>query len=231
MKQNLFKINQIPAILWGEPSDKVYIAVHGKKSCKEDAAEFAAIAVQKGWQVLSFDLPEHGGRMDEGTPCDVWNGVRDLTTVGEYARRNWSRTALFATSLGAYFSLLAYPKYPLEKCLFLSPILDMERLIQNMMGWFSVDEKTLFEKKKMPTSMGETLDWDYFTYVKAHPITDWEAPTAILYGTNDNLTEHEVLDCFVTRFNADLTTLPDGEHFFHTDEQLKVLRQWLEKNI
>lgn len=50
------EIDNIPAILWGEPSDKIYIFVHGKMSSKESAHEFSQIASERGYQVLSFDL-------------------------------------------------------------------------------------------------------------------------------------------------------------------------------
>ena len=36
MKITRIKINDIPAIIWGEKSNKVFIAVHGNMSNKED---------------------------------------------------------------------------------------------------------------------------------------------------------------------------------------------------
>jgi len=133
--------------------------------------------------------------------------------------------------MGAYFSLLAYKNYPLKNCLFLSPILDMERLIQNMMKWFNVSEEILKEKRKVPTPMGETLDWEYYCYVKEHPIHKWDVPTAILYGSEDNLTERDIVDDFVKRFDGDLTVLQGSEHYFYTEEQLDSFSQWSEKHI
>lgn len=44
MIQTTFKINQIPAILYGEPTTGVYLFVHGKMGFKEEAEEFAKIA-------------------------------------------------------------------------------------------------------------------------------------------------------------------------------------------
>jgi alpha-beta hydrolase superfamily lysophospholipase len=231
MVSHSLMIGHIPAIVWGEESGKAYIFVHGKKSCKEEAQGFAALANQRGFQTLSFDLPEHGARQSDPSPCDVRNGVRELNTVGEYAAQRWRDVSLFANSLGAYFSLLAYRDYPLESCLFLSPILDMERLIRNMMAWTGVNEETLREKRTVPTPIGETLDWDYYQYVKAHSVDQWDAPTAILYGSEDNLTQREVADNFAARFNADLEVLEGGEHFFHTEEQLAFLNQWLARHI
>ncbi|MDP4152118.1 MAG: alpha/beta hydrolase [Bacillota bacterium] len=230
MVKTLMKIDNIPAILWGEKSDNIYIFVHGKMSCKEEAEEFVALAAEKDFQVLSFDLPEHGERKNDDYPCDVWNGIHDLNTIWNYVKKYWSNICLYANSLGAYFSLLAYSNYPIKNCLFLSPILDMERLIQNMMKWFGVSEETLKDKKKVQTPMGEILDWDYYCYVREHPITKWDIPTAILYGVKDVLTERNVIDDFVKRFNADLT-VHNSEHYFHTEQQLSFLRHWEEKNI
>ena len=64
MKKEFFKINNIPAVLWGETSEKIIIAVHGNMSHKEDIPIeiLAEIGNQKNYQILSFDLPEHGER-------------------------------------------------------------------------------------------------------------------------------------------------------------------------
>jgi pimeloyl-ACP methyl ester carboxylesterase len=225
------KIKRIPALLWGERSDKAYIFVHGAMSCKEDAQMFAEAAVPRGYQVISFDLPEHGERKNDACPCDVQNGVKDLAAVGEYALQGFQDVSLFANSLGAYFSLLAYKSYPLKNCLFLSPVLDMERLIRNMMKGADVSEEMLMEKRKIQTPAGQTLDWDYYSFVKAHPVDQWNAPTAILYGSKEDLTEWDTVDRFVKSFHADLTVLDGGEHYFHTEEQLNFLRGWLKKHI
>jgi uncharacterized protein len=224
-------LGTIPAILWGEPSDKVYLFVHGKKSRKEEAEDFASLAVRKGYQVFSFDLPEHGDRLNSNYPCTVQNGVHDLGLVEDYAKNNWKHISLFACSLGAYFSLIAYQEIRFSKCLFLSPILDMERLIQNMMKWSNVSEELLEEKQKISTRMGETLSWSYYTFVREHPIIQWKNPTYILYGSKDNLTERHVVDSFVTKFHCDLEVLENGEHYFHSAQQIEVLDRWLDHHI
>lgn len=224
-------VASIPTILWGSPSDKVYIFVHGKMSQKEEAAGFASIATRRGYQVVSFDLPEHGERKSENYPCTVQNGVRDLQTIGEFVISKWKNISLFGSSLGAYFSLVAYQDVQFQKCLFLSPILDMEHLIQNMMQWFNVSEELLQEKQEIPTPMGETLSWSYYSYVREHLVLKWENPTYILYGSNDHVTERHVVDTFVTNFHCHLEVLENGEHYFHTREQLDVVDKWLDHNV
>lgn len=224
------EIENIPAILLGNPSDKIYIFVHGKMSSKESAYGFAEIAAERGYQVLSFDLPEHGERKDKNYKCNVWNGVHDVEIIGTYVQQNWKEINLFGCSLGAYFSLLAYKNFPVKKCLFQSPIVDMEHLIYKMFKWFNVTEELLKEKKEIFTPI-DTLSWDYYCYVKKHPIDKWNIPTAIIYGTKDNLQNRATIDSFAKKFNSSLTISPGSEHDFHTKEQSQAVTQWLRKYI
>ncbi|HEX3011905.1 MAG TPA: alpha/beta hydrolase, partial [Syntrophomonadaceae bacterium] len=175
MKRINLMIEGIPAILWGEPSDKLFIAVHGNMSSKDDDAIviLAEEAIGKGYQVLSFDLPEHGDRKDENYACKVQNCVSDLTAIMGYTQTISGNISLFACSMGAYFSLLAYRDLPLEQCLFLSPVLNMERIINNMMKWFNVSEDKLKADQEVETPIGQTLYWDYYCYVKSHPVDTW----------------------------------------------------------
>lgn len=199
-------------------------------SSKESAHEFSQIASERGYQVLSFDLPEHGERKDKNYLCNVWNGVHDLEKIGAYVQENWKEINLFGCSLGAYFSLHAYKNLPIKKCLFQSPIVDMEHLICKMFKWFNVTEELLREKKEVYTPI-ETLSWDYYSYVKEHPINKWNIPTAIIYGSEDNLQSHEVIDNFSKKFNSDLIVSIGSEHDFHTEEQSQVITKWLKKYI
>ena len=107
----------------------------------------------------------------------------------------------------------------------------MERLIGNMMGWFQVTPQQLEAEGEIPTPMGQTLYWDYYCYVKGHPIDQWDAPTAILCSSQDTLSEPEVVHAFARRFSCDLQVLEGGEHFFHTPQQLAVYRDWLSRHI
>ena len=133
--------------------------------------------------------------------------------------------------MGAYFSLLAYENDVIKKALFLSPVVNMERIIENMMKWFNVTPERLKEEVMIETPIGEKLYWDYFCYVKDHPIDIWNTDTCIMYGAKDDLCEFEPINYFVEKFNCDLEVVETGEHYFHTEEQLKVFRSWLSDNI
>ncbi len=52
------------------------------------------------------------------------------------------------------------------------------------------------------TDFGETLSWEYLCYVRKHPIVR-NVPTCILYG----------------------------EHWFHTDKQMRFLDEWIREYV
>ena len=228
------KINNIPSMIWGEKCNRVFIAVHGNMSNKEDEVIkiFAEKVISKGYQVLSFDLPEHGERKDNTNYlCKVQNCLKDLKQIIEYAKKNYEEINLWACSMGAYFSLLAYKDEDIKQCLFLSPVVNMKVIIDNMMLWSNTTEEVLKEKQEIKTDFGVILYWDYYEYVKNNPIINWNKKTFVLYGNKDNLQDENIIKDFCNKFDCELSILENGEHYFHTEEQLKFYENWIDKTI
>ncbi len=229
IKEKIY-IESIPAIVWGEKSSKVYIFVHGKMSKKEDAEDFAAIATSKGYQTISFDLPEHGERSKQDYKCDIFNGIADLSKISEYVFEKWDKVSLFGCSLGAFFSLHAYRKRHFENCLFQSPIVNMEYLIEQMFVWFNITEEQLRIQGEIQTPV-DTMTWLYYTYVKEHPIDKWTVPTHILYGAKDNLQSYAVIKDFADKYNCHLSVSENSEHPFMEENDKTILTTWMDKSI
>ena len=114
----------------------------------------------------------------------------------------------------------------ISKTYFISPIVNMEKLIADMMQWANVPEAELNTKGVIHTAFGEDLSWQYLCYVREHPI-DWKVPTSILYGSCDNLTSFETVSDFAKKHGATLTVMESGEHWFHTEEQMRFLDDWI----
>lgn len=233
MRKNRFEMEGIPALLWGDHTERLFIAVHGNLSSKDDTVIelFAREAAQNGFQTLSFDLPEHGERRAQPGRCTVQHCMADLARVLEFARLHSNQINLFACSMGAYFSLLSFRDVSFERALFLSPILNMERLIRGMMAANGVSEERLKNAKDIPVPNGPPLSWEYFEYVCLHPVDRWQTPTSILYGSNDNLTDRTTVENFIARFGCQLQIMQGGEHFFHTPDQLRVFREWVSSTL
>lgn len=64
-------------------------------------------------------------------------------------------------------------------------------------------------------------------YAAEHPIINWRVPTKILYGENDNMTDFNTIKQFAHKYHCDLTMMKDGGHWFHTEQELTVLRKWM----
>nr|WP_314460157.1 alpha/beta hydrolase [uncultured Clostridium sp.] len=231
MKIEKCKIGNITAILYGEKADKVYLFIHGKLGQKEEAAELAKIVCRKGCQVLAVDMPGHGERKNEMDDFVPWKVIPEFQIVMGYAQDTWKSVSLRANSIGAYFSMLSFTNVKLDQVLFVSPILDMVKLIENMMMWAGVTVEELEDKKLIQTPFGETLDWKYYQYALSHQITEWSQPTAILYAGKDNMTDIDTVNMFIKKHGCKLSVMEEGEHWFHTTEQLAVLDKWTEKNI
>lgn len=231
MEQRKLTITKIPAVLYGTASPKCFLYIHGKFGLKEEAESFAEIAGAKGWQVLSIDLPEHGERKEENDRFNPWCVIPELKTVLRYVQQNFKTIGLRAASIGAWFAMESFDGSEFETCLFVSPVLDMEKLIQNMMRQASVSEEKLKKESLIPTDFGETLSWKYYEYAKAHPITEWRCRTDILYAGNDNMTARKTVDEFMEQCHASLTVMENGEHWFHTPEQLAILNQWTKERV
>lgn len=229
IKQKI-NIKDIPAIVWGEQSNKVYLFVHGKMSNKESAEAFAAIAESKGYQTISFDLPEHGERQHQAYKCNIINGINDLTQIADYVFNKWKTVSLYGCSLGAFFSLHAYGNRVFDNCLFQSPIVNMEYLIEQMFIWFNISEEQLRKQGEIETPI-DTMSWQYYSYVKKHPIQKWTPPTHILYAAKDNLQNRRVIEDFVSRFNCQLTVSENSEHPFMDEADKTIVETWMNSSI
>ena len=160
------------------------------------------------------------------TPWEIAKEIR--IAVGEL-KRQYGNVILIANSIGAFFSMHAGIDNMIQKAYFISPIVDMEKLISDMMRGAEISEQELESKGTIHTPFGEDLSWDYLCYVRNHPI-HWRVPTRILYGSNDHLISREAICDFANKHQASLTIMEGGEHWFHTEEQMHFLDNWIKNS-
>lgn len=192
------------------------VFIHGKGGNAKEADHYCSLF--KECDVYGFDYKND-------TP---WETKSEFLSEIESLHRKYRNLVLIACSIGAYFSMNADIDSMIQKAYFISPIVNMEKLITDMMQWANVSEERLQKEKQIETSFGETLSLEYLTYVRKHPV-HWEVPTDILYGEKDNLTSIHTMEDFVRDHAASLTVMKDGEHWFHTKEQMEFLDQWIRK--
>ena len=155
-----------------------------------------------------------------------WETGKEIHLAVIKLKAEYEHIVLIANSIGAYFGMCAKIDLCIDKAYFISPIVDMERLILDRMTWENVTEDELKKQGVIPTSSGEDLSWEYLCYVREHPVI-WDVPTDMLYGSNDALTSCETIKAFAEKHRAALTVMENGEHWFHTTEQLIFLDKWI----
>lgn len=229
MKIQQTTFDSLPITIYGAPSDKVYLYLHGQNGNRAEAAFAAKILTEKGWQVVAYDLPEHGERKNQPEKFVPWEVVPELKNLYQNLKQNWGTVALYANSISAWFGLLAFADSPLDHCLMVSPVVDMEKLIEKMLSWAQVSEAQLEQEQLIQTDFGQTLSWQYLAYTRAHPVIKWQIPTKIIFGENDDLTSLAEIKTFAEKYHCQLTVMLAGEHWFHTEEQLQFLTEWLIK--
>ena len=195
------------------------IYVHGKGGNTEEANHYKQF-FDDNFEIIGFDYKS----------LNPWDAKIEFINYFNTIISKYNKIYLIANSIGAYFSLISLTDMPIEKAMLISPIIDMESIILNMMKCENITEDKIMSEKEIETSFGEPLSWEYLSYVRKNTI-HWDIPTNILFADNDNMTSVDTMTNFANKINANLTTMKGGEHWFHTDEQMKFLDNWFKEMI
>lgn len=194
--------------------NKGLIYIHGKGGTAKEAEHYKMLFPEYDVSGLDYEAE---------TP---WEAQKEFRRFFDLFRTEHDDISIVANSIGAFFAMNALSDRKIEKAYFISPIVDMEKLIMSMMHQAHISEKELFEKGMIETEYGETLSWEYLLWIRQNPVT-WTAPTCILYGEKDNLQSIDTIRAFADRIGAGITIMENGEHCFHTEKQMKFLDNWL----
>lgn len=195
---------------------KAFLYIHGKGGNAVEAEHYKKLFPHA--DVIGLDYKSV-------TP---WGAKEEFVKAYQELSGKYESISIIANSLGAYFAMNALPDKKIERAFFISPVVNMEKLICDMMFWADISEEKLAEKKEIAISPEETLSWRYLCYVREHPLK-WNVPTDILYAEKDHLIPKETILDFVHSHQATLTVMKNGEHWFHTDEQMNFLDNWLKE--
>lgn len=157
-----------------------------------------------------------------------WDAIKEFASFFDMFSKEHDSVSIIACSIGAFFSLSSLADRKIENAYFISPIVNMEKLISDMIQWAGVTESDLRERGLIETDFGELLSWKYLCWVRENPVS-WNIPTRILYGSKDNLQTIDTIRSFAEQTGADVTVMYGGEHWFHTRRQIEFLDNWLKR--
>lgn len=195
---------------------KTLVYVHGKNGDVGEARHYKAFFAEH--DVIGFDYKSE-------TP---WDAQEEFCSFFDSLGVQYNNVTVIANSIGAYLTMCALGGKHMERAYFISPIVNMEYLITNMMKWCAVSEAELRNRGTIDTDFGERLSWKYLSWVRSNPIS-WSTPTAILYGADDNMQSLDTIRVFADKIRSEVTVMENGEHWFHTEEQMAFLDNWIRK--
>lgn len=122
---------------------RLIIYVHGKGGSAEEAKHYRPLFPDS--DVIGFDYCAQ-------TP---WEAKDEFSRFFDLHSEGYHSVILIANSIGAYFSMNALAEKNISQAMFISPIVNMERLIADMMMWANVTEAELERKKRSPRSLAK----------------------------------------------------------------------------
>ena len=188
--------------------------IHGKGGSAEEASRYARLCA--GRKVVGLDYHDEA----------PWIAVPEIREAFDVLAREQGSVCLLANSIGAYFAMSALGDRLVSRAFFISPVVDLEKLIVGMLSRAGIAEAELEKQGDIRTDSGEVLSWQYLSYVREHPIS-WDVETHVLYGEHDSLIPFGAVEAFAKEHEATLTVMPNAEHWFHTAEQMAFLDDWL----
>ena len=128
---------------------QLVIYVHGKGGNASEAKHYQSL------------FPESDVKGFEYHSKYPWDAKVEFSDYYDTQVKGYDSVILIANSIGAFFSMSSLADKNIAKAMLISPIVNMEKLITDMMIWANVTETQLQERKEISTEFGETLSWKY----------------------------------------------------------------------
>ena len=106
--------------------DKAVIYIHGKGGNAEEAIHYKPLF--SNCDVIGLDY----------TAQFPWEAKEEFPLLFNSIYRNYKTVEVIANSIGAYFAINALSNQQIEKAYFISPVVDMERLIADINSFVSL---------------------------------------------------------------------------------------------
>ena len=110
----------------------VIVYVHGKGENAEEANYYRKF-FNDDFDIIGFDYKSE----------NPWDAKSEFSDYFDSIIPEYNKTILIANSIGAYFSLISLADKKIEKAMLISPIVDMERLILDMIPGQMYQKKNL----------------------------------------------------------------------------------------
>lgn len=221
---DLFEVQHIDKLLEENELEKrkkrkVIVYIHGLHGSKEEVKDYDFLKDE--YDVVGLDY-------SDGNP---WELKEHIANEFKKLSQGYKEIIVIANSIGAFYAYEYLSEFNIKKAFFISPIAEMHQIIFNLMMFNHVSEQKLEEEKFIKLDDGTTLSYDFYKSLENHK-DNWNIPTEILYGENDDIVFIENIAAFLADHpQSKLTIKKGGKHYFHTIEDKKYIKDWILNNI
>lgn len=216
-----------------ESPKEIIIAVHGFAGDKESSAIslLAKEMTKEGFGVVCFDFPGHGESEVEADKLTIDNCINDIETIEEYIKEKYGKQMkidLFATSFGAYITLLKIFKYNTKynKIVLRAPAIKMDKIFKETLLRETFEE---FQKRGI-TKIGfdriMNIPFSFYEELKQNQILKIyknSQKILIIQGTEDDVAPikdtKELID--LDKANFELFEIQGADHRMKKDGELE----------
>jgi len=128
----------------------IVVYIHGKNGSAAEAARYRRLFADS--DVLGFDY-------EARTP---WEAKEEFAPYFKSILKSRKSVTIVANSIGAFFAMHALQDMRIKKVYFISPIVNMENLILNMLSQANASEQELRDKGELSTKFGKNFHGDIF---------------------------------------------------------------------
>ena len=196
---------------------KAYIYVHGQYGSSEEAYFYKDYLEEE--EVIGFSY------LDDESPYLIKERLRSLF---DELKKSYDEVNVIANSIGCYYAYVSLFDKEVNKTMFISPFVHLEKYIDMVMTKFNISLLKLEEEKHIVLEGYEPLEYIFYKFVKENKVK-YEKKSNVIYGLEDSLVSYDNIDSFVKENDVILTTVEKGKHFFKDDFEIKALKEWLRK--
>lgn len=176
--------------------DKIVIGVHGFSGDKESSVltTLGKELISHNIALVTFDLPCHGKSINVG-PLRLSDCVNSLEIIFSYVRKSYNNIpiSLFATSFGAYLSLIYLSKKHenLDKLILRAPAIDMAKVLGDVILPFNnLSEDDLSTPKSFGYEQTFLIDEEFLNELTQNNLENYSPINQFVYiiqGRKDDI--------------------------------------------
>lgn len=224
-----YKDDEIAGIYNHNDSNKLIIMIHGIASDKDDKGNYSLlenIFSDMGYDTFRYDLLGHGESSGNSYDLTIENGVECLSLIIDRFKDKYDSIDIIASSYGC--SLACYVLDKINKCVFISPLLDLYNNIIEpdshfCKDYFSYAYEKIQSEGYVNFGLTDTLI-GINTFNDARKYKPYleigNKDILIIHGKKDLMVPYKHSERIASgKDNIKLILIEDGEHVFYSDFQ------------